>query len=187
MDPKLQKIYDEAEGDMKKAIEHLESELAKIRAGKVVPELVEGIKVDYYGTQMPLNQLASINNLDARTLVIKPWDKGALEAIDRAIQEANLGVNPTNDGEVIRLAFPPLSEETRKNLVKKAHQVGEQARIAIRNIRREAIEQVRKLKKEGISEDLARHMEEEIQKLTDKYIKLVDKHIDKKEEEILEV
>ena len=172
---------------MRKAIQFLESELIKIRAGKANPQMFEGLAVDYYGSPMPINQVANISVLDARTLSIQPWEKNMLQPIERAIIAANMGITPQNDGALIRIFLPPLTEERRKELVKKCQGEGEQSKVAVRNIRRDAIEQVKKLQKNGLSEDVAKGGETAIQDLTDKYIALVDKHLASKEKEIMAV
>src|SRR5690349_18176102 len=142
-----------SEEQMKKAINHLEAELIKIRAGKANPQMLDGIVVDYYGSPMPINQVANISVMDARTLSIQPWEKNMLQPIERAIIAANIGINPQNDGNLIRLFLPPLTEERRRELVKRANGEGESSKVAIRNIRRESIEDIKKLQKEGLSED----------------------------------
>src|SRR5215218_9032043 len=163
-----------AEDAMKKAINHLETELTKIRAGKANPQLLDGIMVDYYGTPTPINQVGNISVLDARTLSIQPWEKNMLQPIERAIIAANIGINPQNDGNSIRLFLPPLTEERRKELVKRCNVEGEQAKVSIRNIRRDAIESIKKLQKDGLSEDAAKDAEIEAQAITDKHILLID-------------
>lgn len=180
-------IQQNADEHMKKAISHLEAELIKIRAGKANPQIVDGITVDYYGSHMPLNQVSNITVMDARTLSIQPWEKNMLQPIERAIIAANIGINPQNDGNIIRLFLPPLTEERRKELVKKCHVEGEHCRIAIRNIRRDAIEQIKKMQKNGLSEDAAKDAEANIQTSTDKFIAAVDKHLAAKEKEIMAV
>lgn len=172
---------------MTKAISHLETELVKVRAGKANPNLVDGLVVDYYGTPTPINQVGNVSVADARTLTIQPWEKNMLQPIERSIIAANIGITPQNDGLMIRLFMPPLTEERRKELVKKAHGEGEQSKVAIRSIRREAMEQIKKLQKNGLSEDLCKDAEKEVQDLTDKYISLVDKHLAAKEKEIMTV
>ena len=172
---------------MKKAIDHLEVELVKIRAGKANPQMVDGITVDYYGAPMPLNQVSNVSVMDARTLSIQPWEKNMLQPIERAIIAANIGINPQNDGNIIRLFLPPLTEERRKELVKKCHAEGEHSRVAIRNIRRDAIEHIKKLQKNGLSEDVSKDAEDNVQNLTDKFISAVDKHLASKEKEIMSV
>lgn len=172
---------------MKKAITHMEVELTKIRAGKANPQMLDGIMVDYYGSNMPINQVANISVMDARTLSIQPWEKNMLQPIERAIIAANIGINPQNDGALIRLFLPPLTEERRKELVKKCHGEGEHTRVAIRNIRRDAIEHIKKLQKNGLSEDAAKDAEADVQTVTDKYISGVEKHLAAKEKEIMSV
>src|ERR1044071_4260943 len=167
-------IIASADDQMKKAISHLETELIKIRAGKANPQMLDGITVDYYGSPMPINQVGNITVMDARTLSIQPWEKNMLQPIERAIINSNIGINPQNDGNVIRLFLPPLTEERRKELVKRSHNEGEHARVAIRNIRRDAIEHIKKLQKDGLSEDAAKDAEKDVQKVTDKYISGVD-------------
>lgn len=187
MSEALSKITSDAEHGMKKAIHHLEIELTKIRAGKASPSILEGINVDYYGTPTPISQVANVAVLDARTISVQPWEKNMLAIIERAIMGANIGITPQNDGVQIRLFMPPLTEERRRELVKKASTEGEQSKIAIRNIRRDHIEQVKKQQKEGVSEDICKGTEEAIQGLTDKYIAAVEKHLDTKEKEIMTV
>lgn len=183
----IKSIQHHAEEQMKKAIDHLEVELIKIRAGKANPQMVDGITVDYYGSQMPLNQVSNVSVMDARTISIQPWEKNMLQPIERAIIAANIGINPQNDGNIIRLFLPPLTEERRKELVKKCHGEGEHSRIAIRNIRRDAIEHIKKLQKNGLSEDASKDAEADVQALTDKFIAAVDKHLGSKEKEIMAV
>jgi ribosome recycling factor len=180
-------IISVAEDHMKKAIGHLETELVKIRAGKANPQIVDGIMIDYYGSPMPVNQVANISVMDARTLAIQPWEKNMLQPIERAIIAANIGINPQNDGNIIRLFLPPLTEERRKELVKKCHHEGENSKIAIRNIRRDAIEHIKKLQKNGLSEDAAKDAEADVQEITTNNISAVDKHLAGKEKEIMAV
>lgn len=187
MSDELKKISTEAENGMKKAINHLEIELSKIRAGKATPSILEGVNVDYYGAPTPISQIANVQVLDARTISIQPWEKNMLALIERAIMGANIGITPQNDGVNIRLFMPPLTEERRKEMVKKAGGEGEQSKVAIRNIRRDHIEQVKKLQKDGTSEDICKGAEDEIQSLTDKHIALVEKHLEAKEKEIMTV
>ncbi|MGZ5248120.1 MAG: ribosome recycling factor [Flavitalea sp.] len=176
-----------AEDTMQKAISHLENELVKVRAGKANPNLVEGIVIDYYGTPTPVSQAANVSVADARTLTIQPWEKNMLQPIERAIINANIGVTPQNDGVMIRLFLPPLTEERRKELVKKAQAEGEHSKVAIRSIRRDSMENIKKLQKNGLSEDICKDAEDEIQQLTDKHISLVEKHLAAKEKEIMTV
>lgn len=176
-----------AEDQMKKAINHLETELTKIRAGKANPQMLDNLVVDYYGSPMPINQVANISVLDARTLTIQPWEKNMLQPIERAIINGNIGVTPQNDGVIIRLFLPPLTEERRKELVKKCQAEGEHSKIAVRNIRRDAIENIKKMQKSGLSEDAAKDSEADVQQVTDKFISLIDKHLASKEKEIMAV
>jgi ribosome recycling factor len=176
-----------ADDHMKKAIGHLEAELVKVRAGKANPQMFDGIMVDYYGSPMPINQVSNISTMDARTLSIQPWEKNMLQPIEKAIIGANIGVTPQNDGNLIRISLPPLTEERRKELVKKCQHEGELSRVAIRNIRRDAIEHIKKLQKSGLSEDAAKDSEAEVQQVTDKYISMVEKHLVSKEKEIMAV
>src|ERR1043165_54168 len=176
-----------AQDHMDKAINHLEAELIKIRAGKANPQIVDGITVDYYGSPMPVNQVANVNVMDARTLSIQPWEKNMLQPIERAIIAANIGINPQNDGSQIRLFLPPLTEERRRELVKKCQGEGEHSKVAIRNIRRDAIEHIKRLQKNGLSEDVARDAETNVQNMTDKFITAVDKNLASKEKEIMSV
>jgi ribosome recycling factor len=176
-----------AEDSMKKAINHLEAELIKIRAGKANPQMLDGIVVDYYGSPTPINQVGNISVMDARTISIQPWEKNMLQPIERAIIASNIGINPQNDGNLIRLFLPPLTEERRRDLVKRSHGEGEHAKVAIRNIRRDAIESIKKAQKNGFSEDAAKDAENDVQELTNKYIALVDKHLASKEKDIMAV
>ncbi|GAB4204901.1 MAG: ribosome recycling factor [Bacteroidia bacterium] len=180
-------VLDNARNQMTKAIQHLEIELAKIRAGKANPAMLDNVTVDYYGSKVPISQTASINTLDARTLVIQPWEKNMLSPIEKAIQMANLGFNPQNDGNVIRISVPPLTEERRKELVKMSKHSVEEAKVAIRNIRKDAMEQAKKLQKEGMPEDEVKALEQKIQKLTDEFVAKCDQHLALKEKEIMTV
>jgi ribosome recycling factor len=183
----LQLVLDDATEHMKKAIDHLETELIKIRAGKANPNMLDGINVDYYGSPTPINQVANVTVLDAKTISIQPWEKNMLGAIEKAIMMANIGITPQNDGNQIRLFLPPLTEERRKELFKKASGEGEHTKVAIRNIRRDAIENIKKMQKDGLSEDAAKDAEADVQELTDKHIALVEKHLAAKEKEMMTV
>jgi ribosome recycling factor len=183
----LELVIEDAESSMKKAISHLETELTKIRAGKANPTMVDGIFVEYYGNPTPISQLSNITILDARTIAIQPWEKNMLQAIERAILQANIGITPQNDGNQIRLFLPPLTEERRRELFKRASAEGEQSKVAIRNIRRDAIEEIKKLQKDGLSKDVAGDAEETVQQTTNRYIVLVDKHLAAKEKEMMAV
>lgn len=180
-------ILDDGGTLMKKAIDFFESELTKIRAGKASPDMLNGIVVDYYGNPTPIGQVGNISIMDARTLTIQPWEKKMLQPIERSIIAANIGINPQNDGNIIRLFLPPLTEERRRDLVKRSNSEGEHAKIAVRNIRRDAIEQIKKLQKDGLSEDAAKDGETEMQEITNTYISLVEKHLEVKEKEIMAV
>lgn len=187
MSDDVQLILETAEESMQKAISHLESELGKIRAGKANPQMLDGITVDYYGTPTPLNQVGNISVADARTLTIQPWEKNMLQPMERAIIASNIGINPQNDGVIIRLFLPPLTEERRRELVKRCLGEGENAKVAVRNIRRDAIENIKKFQKSGLSEDEAKDAEDEIQELTNGQIAQIDKHMARKEKEIMAV
>jgi ribosome recycling factor len=187
MSEELHQQIKEAGSSMEKAIAHLETELVKIRAGRANPQMFDGLVVDYYGSPTAIAQVANISVADARTLTIQPWEKNMLQPIERSIIAANLGVTPQNDGAIIRIFLPPLTEERRKEIVKRVQAEGEQSKVAIRNIRRDAIEQVKKLQKNGLSEDAAQDGEKEIQELTNKHIALVDKHLAAKEKEVMSI
>ncbi len=180
-------LIEDARENMNKAVDHVELELQKIRAGKASPQMLDGIVVDYYGSPTPLSQVANVNTPDARTIVVQPWEKSLISAIEKAITDANLGINPQNDGIVIRLNVPPLTEERRKDLVKKVKAEGEAGKIAIRNIRKDVNEKIKKAQKDGVSEDEAKVGEAEVQKLTDSYILKVDKHVELKDKDIMAV
>jgi len=183
----VQLYLDEAKDQMQKALSFLEHELAKLRAGKASPQMLEGIMIDYYGTMTPLQQAANVNTPDARTIVIQPWEKKLIDKIEKAIFAANIGLTPINNGELIRLNLPPLTEERRRGLVKQIHAEGESARISIRNSRRETIEEIKKLQKGGLSEDLAKDAEDLVQKMTDQYYKKVEEAMAKREQEIMTI
>jgi ribosome recycling factor len=187
MNDLIKKQLQDAQVSMDKAILHCESELTKIRAGKASAGMLDGIMVDYYGSATALSQVASINTPDARTLIIQPWEKNMLVPIERAIMEANIGINPQNDGVVIRLVVPPLTEERRRDLVKKVKEEAERGRITVRNIRKDANEKIKKLKGESVSDDEIKTGEAEVQKITDAYIVKVDKHAELKEKDIMTV
>ncbi len=187
MNEELDMVIDEVTVQMKKAIAHLEIELSKIRAGKATVAIVDGIYVDYYGTPTPLQQVANVNIPDARTIAIQPWEKKMISVIERAIIASNIGLNPQNDGNFIRLFLPPLTEERRREFAKKSFGEGEHAKVAIRSIRRENIEEVKKLQKDGLSEDIAKNAEGQIQAITDKFIALVDQHCKDKEKDIMTI
>jgi ribosome recycling factor len=172
---------------MEKAISHLEVELQKVRAGKASPVMLESISVDYYGSRVPLSNTASVTTQDARTLIVQPWEKSMLTPIEKAIQSANLGLNPQNDGVLIRIMVPALTEERRRELTKMAKSVGEDAKVSIRGARKDAMELIKKLQKEGLPEDEGKAAETQIQNFTDAHVVKVDKHIEQKEKEIMTV
>jgi len=178
---------DLARDKMEKAIRHLEDELLHIHAGKATPNILDGIHVEYYGAVMPLAQVSSIGTPDPKTIVIQPWDKTMFEVIEKAILAANIGLTPINNGEIIRLNIPPLTEERRKNLVKQIKNMAENTKVSIRNARREAMEDFKKLQKDGLAEDMAKEAEHKIQEMTDNYSKKVDGITTTKEKEIMTV
>ena len=183
MDERIQK-YEEK---MKKTLASLESELATIRAGRANPHILDKLTVDYYGAPTPLQQVANITVPEARMIQIQPWESSLIKGIEKAILVSDLGLNPSNDGKVIRLVFPELTEERRKELVKDVKKKGEAAKVAIRNIRRDGIDSVKKLKGSDVSEDEMKDMEDDLQKLTDKYVKEVDKAVEAKSKEVMTV
>lgn len=178
---------DEAKLSMDKAIAHTDAEFLKIRAGKASPAMLAGIMVDYYGTPTPLAQVANINTPDARTIVVQPWEKAMISPIEKGIMEANIGLNPQNDGQLIRLNVPPLTEERRKDLVKRVKEEAENGRISIRSIRKTTNEGIKKLKNDGASEDEIKVGEAEVQKLTDAYMVKVDQLVEVKEKDVMTV
>ncbi|TDB58681.1 ribosome recycling factor [Arundinibacter roseus] len=181
-------IYlDSAEETMDGAIKHLSIELAKIRAGKASPQMLDGIQIEYYGSMSPLSNVASVNTPDARTIAIRPFEKRMIAEIEKAIRNSNIGLSPNNDGELIRLSVPPLTEERRRDLVKRAKQEVETAKVNIRNIRQDANNSIRKLTKEGVSEDEVKVGEERVQKLTDAHIARIEQIFAAKEKDIMEV
>jgi len=180
--------YKQIEAKMQKTIALLKQELSYLRAGRANPSILEKISIDYYGVPTPINQLANISVPEARIIVIQPWDASTLKEIEKAIQKSDIGINPSNDGKVIRLVFPPLTEERRKELLKVVKKYGEESKVAIRSIRRDSLEEYKALKKEGqITEDDLKATEKDIQELTDKYIEEIDKIVEAKSREILEV
>ncbi len=184
----LEEIFEEAKDHMAKSIEAMKRDFATLRTGKVTTQIVDAIKVDYYGTPTPLNQVGSVVVQDATTIAINPWEKSLLPAIEKAIQEANIGVNPNNDGDFIKLFFPPMTVEQRQEIVKQAKQMAEKAKVAIRNVRKEANNKIKRLEHDKeISEDEMKRALDQIQKLTDEYIAMVDESLKAKEADILKV
>ena len=184
---KAQEVLEFAELKMEDAVTHLQEELKTYRAGKANPAVFASVIVNYYGAATPLPQMSNITTPDAKTMLIQPWDKSMIHAIEKAIMDANLGFTPQNNGEVIRINVPALTEERRRELVKKAKGEGETAKVAIRNARREAMEALKKLQKDGLPEDVEKDDEDQVQKFTDKYVKKVDEVLDAKEKEIMTV
>lgn len=176
------------EEKMKKTVARLDSEFTTIRAGRANPAVLDHVAVEYYGTETPINQLASISVAEARILMIQPWDRSALSAIEKAIQKSDVGINPNNDGTAIRLVFPPMTEERRKDLNKEIHKMGEEAKVAVRGVRRDANEKLKAMKKDSvITEDELKDGEKQTQNLTDKYCKVIDEHVKAKQAEIMEI
>ncbi len=184
---KIKSCLDQAEADMARAITHLEAELTKVRAGKANPQMLENVQVDYYGSYVPLSNVGSISTPDSRTLVVQPWEKSMITPIEKAIQAANLGFNPQNDGIIIRIVVPPLTEERRKELVKRAKAESENCKVSLRTIRKNANEALKKLSKDGVPEDMIKTAETKVQTITDNYSVKADKHIEQKEKEIMTV
>jgi|SRR5690606_32390594 len=187
MQEDLDLVIGAAEESMANSISHLENELLKIRAGKASPAMLSSVMVDYYGSMTKLTQVANVNTPDAKTIRIQPWEKGMIEPIEKAIAYSNLGLNPQNNGEVIMITVPPLTEERRRDLVKSAKAEAEHAKVSIRNARKEANDDIKKLQKDGLSEDIAKSAEIEIQELTDAYNKKVDLEVERKEKDIMTI
>lgn len=187
MNELVQKNIKETKDSMEHSIAHLEKELTKIRAGKASPQMLDSVKIDYYGNPVPISQIANISTPDAKTITIQPWEKNMISPIEKAILAANLGFNPQNDGTLVRIPVPPLTEERRKELVKKVKAEGENAKVAIRNIRKNANEKSKKFEKDGVPEDEIKKMETEVQKMTDNFIQQVDKIIAAKEKDIMTI
>jgi len=187
MTEESQMILDETIDSMQKAVSHLEREFQKIRAGKASPQMLEGVKVDYYGVMTPIDQAANINTPDPRQIIVQPWDKSMVGPMEKAIMAANLGFNPKNEGEILRIIVPAITEERRRDLVKYAKQEAENAKVSIRNIRRSSNDLAKSLEKEGIPEDDIKLLQEKIQEQTDSYVKKVDETFAAKEKEIMTV
>ena len=187
MQEEIELCLEDAEDGMKSAISHLEKEFQKIRAGKASPSMLDGVIVDYYGVPTPIAQTANINTPDPRQIIVQPWDKSLLPALDKAIQAANLGFNPTNEGEVLRINVPPVTEERRRGLVKQAKTEVENCKVSIRNVRRLANDFAKALEKDGLPEDDSKKLQDDVQELTNKYSMIVDKLIAVKEEDVMKV
>jgi len=183
----IKPILNQAEENMEAALFFLDEALAHIRAGKANPRILDGIRIDYYGSHVPLTNVATVTTPDAKTITIQPWEKAMISVIEKAILNSDVGITPMNNGETIRLGIPPLTEERRRQLVKQSKHEGEEAKISVRNARREAIEKLKKLSKDGLPEDVAKDAEGEAQKIHDKYIKKVDDLLMAKEKEIMTV
>lgn len=183
----LKEFRTKAEAKMQSTVEFLDETMAHIRAGRANPRILDGIKLDYYGSMTPLTGVASVSTPDARTIIVQPWEKQMMRDVEKAIMDSDVGITPDNNGEVIRLSIPPLTEERRKQLVKQAKQEAEDAKVSVRNARRDAIDSIKKSVKDGIAEDVAKDAENEMQKLHDKYIKKIDEIFIEKEKEILTV
>jgi len=187
MNEEVQLVHEMALERMTKAVEHLETELSRIRAGKANIHILDGVMVEYYGTMTPLNQVSNVSTPDAKTIAIQPWEKNMIDPIEKAIQQANVGITPVNNGEIIRLIIPPLTEERRRDLVKQVKNEGENARVSIRNARRDANEELKQLQKDGLSEDDEKRAEDNIQEITNEYVEKVDSVIEAKEEDIMTI
>ncbi len=184
---RAKELLEFSELKMEDALSHLQEEMATLRAGKANPDVLGSVMVNYYGAATPLPQMSNITTPDAKTMLIQPWDKSMIHAIEKAIMDANLGFTPQNNGEVIRINIPALTEERRRELVKKSKAAGEIARVSIRNARRDAMEALKKLQKDGLSEDVEKDNEDKVQKATDKFVKKVEEILDSKEKEIMTV
>jgi ribosome recycling factor len=180
-------ILNHAEENMEAAILFLDESLAHIRAGKANPRILDGVKVDYYGSHVPLTNVATVTTPDAKTITIQPWERAMMSVIEKAILNSDVGITPMNNGEVIRLGIPPLTEERRKQLARQSKHEGEEAKISVRNARRDAIEKLKKMIKEGLPEDVEKDAESDVQKIHDKYIKKIDEMIADKEKEIMTI
>ncbi len=184
----VRKVLEAAQAGMEKSVQHLRNDLRKVRTGRANSALLDGIQIDYYGTPTPLNQLANLTTPDPRLIVISPYDKGALQAIEKAVQSSDLGLTPSNDGKVVRIPIPPLTEERRKELVKHVRKVAEDHKLGVREARREAVAEVKKLEGGGsVPSDERHRVEKKVQELTDEYVKKIDGLADQKEQEVLQV
>jgi ribosome recycling factor len=187
MNEDVQLVYEMTRERMEKSIEHLDNELVRIRAGKANVHILDGVTVDYYGTETPLNQVSNISTPDAKTILVQPWEKTMIDPIEKALMNSNVGITPSNNGDAIRLSIPPLTEERRRDLFKQVKNEGEHARVSIRNSRRDANDEYKQMQKDGLSEDEVKIAEDQIQKLTDEYTEKVDKIVEAKESEIMTI
>jgi len=178
-------MNNEIKGHMQKAVDHMKGEFAKMRVGRASTAMVETVRIEQYGTQMSLKEVAAINVADARTLTIQPWDRSVLNDIEKAILAANLGLTPQNDGKIVRITLPPMTEESRKNFVKQIKKYGEDAKVAVRNTRRDAMDDAKK--KKEMSEDEARRFQDDVQKLTDQFVQEIDKLVESKSKEVMTI
>ncbi len=184
----MKTVIKNADEKMGKSVKHLETQFSEVRAGRANPSVLDKVKIDYYGTPTPVNQVAAVSVTEARTLTIQPWDASLLRTIEKAIQTSDVGINPQNDGKVIRMIFPPLSEDRRREIVKEIAKMGEDAKVAVRAIRREAMDKLKAMKKSGeITEDDQKHGEKKIQDITDNHIKSIDTATEKKQKQIMEI
>ena len=187
MNEEVQMVYEMAKEHMEKTLEHLDNELNRIRAGKANVHILDGVVVDYYGTPTPLNQVSNISTPDAKTIMIQPWEKTMIDPIEKALMSSNVGITPGNNGEVIRLVIPQLTEERRRDLVKQVKTEGENARVSVRNARREANDEYKSMQKDGLSEDETKSAEDDIQKLTDEFTEKVEKVVEAKDNDIMTI
>lgn len=187
MNEEVQLVYEMTKERMEKALEHLDNELLRIRAGKANVHILDGVMVDYYGSETPLNQVSNISTPDAKTILVQPWEKSMIDPIEKALMNSNVGITPSNNGDAIRLSIPPLTEERRKDLFKQVKNEGENARVSMRNSRRDANEEYKQMQKDGLSEDDTKIAEDRIQKLTDEFTEKVEKIVESKEAEIMTI
>ena len=187
MNEEVQMVYEMAKEHMEKALEHLDNELNRIRAGKANVHILDGVMVEYYGTPTPLNQVSNVSTPDAKTIMIQPWEKSMIDTIEKALMQSNVGITPSNNGEVIRLIVPQLTEERRRDLVKQVKTEGENARVSVRNARREANDEYKSMQKDGLSEDEAKTAEDNIQKLTDEFTEKIEKIVEAKDQDIMTI
>ncbi len=184
----MKTVIKNADEKMGKTVSHLETQFSEVRAGRANPSVLDKVRIDYYGTPTPVNQVAAVSVTEARTLTIQPWDASLLRTIEKAIQTSDIGINPQNDGKVIRMIFPPLSEDRRKEIVKDIAKMGEEAKVAVRSVRREAMDKLKSMKKSGeITEDDQKHGEKKIQEVTDSHIKSIDSATEKKQKQIMSI
>ena len=187
MNEEVQMVYEMTQERMEKTLEHLDNELMRIRAGKANVHILDGVMVEYYGTPTPLNQVSNVSTPDAKTIMIQPWEKSMIDTIEKALMQSNVGITPSNNGEVIRLIVPQLTEERRRDLVKQVKTEGENARVSVRNARREANDEYKSMQKDGLSEDETKSAEDNIQKLTDEFTENVEKIVDAKDKDIMTI